>query len=47
MLASETTLRGAGRVAGTITGEGSRYQVNDAKAESDGLAIDGVRLPKG
>lgn len=44
VLAGETTLRGAGRLVGTITGEGSSYQILDSRVESDGLAIDNIRL---
>ncbi|MEJ7616470.1 MAG: hypothetical protein WKF30_05755 [Pyrinomonadaceae bacterium] len=43
VLASGTALRGAGRAVGTIVGDGSTYRL-DARAESDALAIDDVRL---
>ncbi|MFS8084885.1 MAG: hypothetical protein ACMG6H_04590, partial [Acidobacteriota bacterium] len=43
VLQSGTTLRGAGNFAGTITGDGDRYQV-DGTIKSDALAADGVRL---
>ncbi|MEK6335499.1 MAG: translocation/assembly module TamB domain-containing protein [Acidobacteriota bacterium] len=43
VLQGGTTLRGAGNFAGTITGEGDRYQV-DGNIKSDGLAADGIRL---
>jgi translocation and assembly module TamB len=38
-----TTLRGAGYFAGTISGEGARYQA-EGSIKSDALAADGVRL---
>jgi translocation and assembly module TamB len=38
-----TTLRGAGYFAGTISGEGERYQA-EGSIKSDALAADGVRL---
>jgi autotransporter translocation and assembly factor TamB len=38
-----TTLRGAGNFVGTITGEGSRYNV-DGEIKSDAMAADGVRV---
>src|SRR5438552_779897 len=38
-----TTLRGAGKFAGTISGEGERYQA-EGSIKSDALAADGVRL---
>ena len=43
VLQGGTTLRGAGNFAGTITGEGDRYQV-DGNIKSDALAADGIRL---
>jgi translocation and assembly module TamB len=43
VLQSGTTLRGAGNFAGTITGEGDRYQI-EGNIKSDALAADGVRL---
>jgi translocation and assembly module TamB len=42
-LRTETALRGAGKFTGTVSGEGTRYQVN-GRVESDALAADGVRL---
>ena len=39
----DTTLRGVGNFAGTISGEGSRYTV-DGQIKSDALAADGVRV---
>jgi translocation and assembly module TamB len=38
-----TTMRGAGNFAGTITGDGDRFQV-EGSIKSDALAADGVRL---
>jgi len=43
VLQSGTTLRGAGNFAGTVTGDGDRYQIEGA-IKSDALAADGVRL---
>ncbi len=43
ILQAGTTLRGAGRFAGTVTGEGDDYKV-DGQFLSDALAADGVRL---
>src|SRR5438477_12478937 len=43
ILQAGTTLRGAGNFAGTVTGEGERYQI-DGSIKSDALAADGVRL---
>ena len=43
ILQTGTTLRGAGTIVGTVTGEGSRYQL-DGSIKSDALAADGVRL---
>lgn len=43
VLQGGTTLRGAGNFAGTVTGEGDRYQI-DGTIKSDALAADGVRL---
>lgn len=43
VLQGGTTLRGAGNFAGTITGDGDRYQV-DGNIKSDAVAADGVRL---
>jgi translocation and assembly module TamB len=43
VLATGTALRGAGNFAGTITGEGDKYQI-DGGVKSDALAADGVRL---
>jgi translocation and assembly module TamB len=42
-LQTGTALRGAGNFAGTVTGDGSHYQV-DGSIKSDALAADGVRL---
>src|SRR6266849_7088205 len=43
VLQSGTTLRGAGNFAGTVTGDGDRYQV-EGSIKSDALAADGIRL---
>jgi translocation and assembly module TamB len=43
ILRTGTTLRGVGNVVGTVTGDGSRYQV-DGQIKADALAADGVRL---
>ncbi|HEX8845637.1 MAG TPA: translocation/assembly module TamB domain-containing protein [Pyrinomonadaceae bacterium] len=43
ILQTGTTLRGVGNIVGTVTGEGSRYQV-DGSIKSDALAADGIRL---
>jgi translocation and assembly module TamB len=43
ILQTSTTLRGVGSVVGTVTGDGSRYQV-DGSLKADALAADGVRL---
>jgi translocation and assembly module TamB len=43
LLQSGTTLRGAGNFAGTVTGDGDRYQV-EGSIKSDALAADGIRL---
>lgn len=43
VLQAGATLRGDGRFTGTVSGEGSRYQV-DGEIKSDALAADGVRL---
>jgi translocation and assembly module TamB len=43
ILQTGTTLRGVGNVVGTVTGDGSRYQV-DGSIKADALAADGVRL---
>jgi translocation and assembly module TamB len=43
LLQSGTTLRGAGRITGTVAGDGSRYQV-EGEFKADGIAADGVRL---
>jgi translocation and assembly module TamB len=43
VLQSGTTLRGAGNFAGTVTGDGDRYQV-EGNIKSDALAADGIRL---
>jgi hypothetical protein len=43
LLRLETTMRGAGRFEGKVTGEGDRYKVEGLLA-SDALAADGVRL---
>jgi translocation and assembly module TamB len=42
-LQSETTLRGAGNFAGTISGEGDQYKLS-GEIKSDALAADGLRL---
>jgi translocation and assembly module TamB len=42
-LQTGTTLRGAGNFAGTISGEGGRFQV-EGGIKSDALAADGIRL---
>jgi translocation and assembly module TamB len=43
ILKTSTTLRGVGNVVGTVSGDGSRYQV-DGQIKADALAADGVRL---
>src|SRR5256885_15178445 len=43
ILQTGTTLRGVGNVVGTVTGDGSHYQV-DGSIKADALAADGVRL---
>lgn len=43
VLQSGATLRGSGNFTGTVSGEGTRYQV-DGQINSDALAADGVRL---
>lgn len=43
VLQLETTMRGAGRFEGKVTGEGDRYKV-EGQIVSDALAADGVRL---
>src|SRR5258708_11441027 len=43
VLQSGTTLRGAGNFAGTVTGDGDRYQV-EGSIRADALAADGIRL---
>ncbi len=43
VLQAETTMRGAGRFSGTVTGEAENYNAEVA-FESDALAADGVRL---
>ncbi len=43
ILQTGATLRGAGRIVGTVSGEGDRYQV-DGSIKSDALAADGIRL---
>ncbi|HYW71862.1 MAG TPA: hypothetical protein VE961_12560, partial [Pyrinomonadaceae bacterium] len=43
VLKTGATLRGAGNFVGTVTGDGSHYQV-DGNIKSDALAADGVRL---
>ena len=43
VLQSGTTLRGAGNFAGTVTGDGDRYQL-EGTIKSDALAADGIRL---
>jgi translocation and assembly module TamB len=43
ILQTGATLRGAGQIVGTVSGEGARYEV-DGSIKADGLAADGVRL---
>ncbi len=43
ILQTGATLRGAGNFIGTVTGEGTRYQVN-GEIKSDALAADNIRL---
>jgi autotransporter translocation and assembly factor TamB len=43
VLQLETTMRGAGRFDGTVSGEGDKYKV-EGQIVSDALAADGVRL---
>ena len=43
ILQTKTALRGAGNFAGTVTGDGDRYQI-DGSFKSDALAADNVRL---
>jgi autotransporter translocation and assembly factor TamB len=43
VLQLETTMRGAGRFEGKVTGEGDKYKV-EGQIVSDALAADGVRL---
>lgn len=43
ILQTGATLRGAGQVVGTVSGEGSRYEV-DGSIKADAIAADGVRL---
>ncbi|MBC7911409.1 MAG: hypothetical protein H7Y30_12960, partial [Pyrinomonadaceae bacterium] len=43
ILQAGATLRGSGNFKGTVSGEGTRYQV-DGEIKSDALAADGVRL---
>jgi translocation and assembly module TamB len=43
VLQAGTTLRGVGLITGTVSGEGSRYQV-DGRIKADGIAADGIRL---
>ena len=43
ILQTGATLRGVGVIEGTVSGEGSRYQV-DGQIKADALAADGVRL---
>ena len=43
VLQLETTMRGAGRFEGTVTGEGDRYRV-EGQLASDALAADNIRL---
>ncbi|MGB7922204.1 MAG: translocation/assembly module TamB domain-containing protein [Pyrinomonadaceae bacterium] len=43
ILQAGTTLRGVGNLEGTVSGEGSRYQV-DGHVTADALAADGIRL---
>ena len=42
-LQSDTTLRGAGNFAGTVTGQGDQFKVT-GEVKSDALAADGLRL---
>ncbi|HYE12816.1 MAG TPA: hypothetical protein VD968_00045, partial [Pyrinomonadaceae bacterium] len=43
VLRAGTTMRGVGRLEGTVTGEGDKYRV-EGQVTSDALAADGVRL---
>lgn len=43
LLQSDTTMRGAGRFEGNVSGEGDKYRV-EGQVVSDALAADGVRL---
>jgi autotransporter translocation and assembly factor TamB len=43
VLQAGATLRGVGQITGTVSGEGSRYEL-DGQIKSDALAADGVRL---
>ncbi len=43
ILQTGATLRGAGRIVGTVSGERERYQV-DGSIKADALAADGIRL---
>jgi autotransporter translocation and assembly factor TamB len=43
LLQSETTMRGAGRFEGVVSGEGDKYRI-EGQVVSDALAADGVRL---
>jgi translocation and assembly module TamB len=43
ILQTGATLRGVGSIVGTVTGDGSRYQI-DGSVKADALAADGVRL---
>ncbi|MDX6383640.1 MAG: hypothetical protein QOK48_1213, partial [Blastocatellia bacterium] len=43
LLQTGTTMRGAGNFAGTVVGDGNRYQL-EGTIKSDALAADGVRL---
>jgi len=43
VLQAGATLRGAGNFVGTVTGEGTRYQINGS-IKSDALAADNIRL---
>jgi translocation and assembly module TamB len=43
ILQAGTTLRGVGNLEGTVSGQGSRYQV-DGQITADALAADGIRL---
>jgi translocation and assembly module TamB len=43
VLQTGTTLRGVGNIVGTVTGNGSSYEM-DGSIKSDALAADGVRL---